>query len=276
MMTNNSNCPSSNHGAYHQPKCGYATSDTYREYLRFVEGNDGGKYDDEHATISKSLVADPDRTKPLYIWQLYSILGKQPIVDIVTDFYARIYDDHNNEWFRDVFAQISGKHHHIMTQAAYWIDAMGGGRVYHGGNYRLNFHHTYNANDIMTAKGAKVWMSHMTNAINSYDFVASGHDDPRIKPTIVTFLKMKMMKYSNEHNWEFDESDFYELEQAQLEEKESSELSELVDNSSNNGDASSRPINQTSSIQATTSVVTSSVRKSNSIDSEEKKADEVT
>lgn len=43
--------------------------------------------------------------------------------------------------------------HHIETQTAFWIDSFGGGRAYHGGDYRLNFHHEHNAGQVMNAEG---------------------------------------------------------------------------------------------------------------------------
>jgi len=36
-----------------------------------------------------------------------------------------------------------------------WIDVMGGGFFYQGGEYRLNFHHTHNAFELMNEKGAQ-------------------------------------------------------------------------------------------------------------------------
>ena len=69
-------------------------------------------------------------------------------------------------WFRDAFTSISGIEHHIATQAAYWIDAFGGGREYHGGDGRINFHHHHNAASVMTAAGARRWMHHMSLTLN--------------------------------------------------------------------------------------------------------------
>lgn len=97
---------------------------------------------DNAKNITTSLTADMDTLKPLYYWQLYSIIGHEPILEIVQDFYERLYGDDQEPWFRDAFVQISDIHHHVQTQALYWIDSFGGGKVYHGGNYRLNFHHS--------------------------------------------------------------------------------------------------------------------------------------
>jgi truncated hemoglobin YjbI len=207
-----------------EPKRGYATADSRREFARYwlsqndsMHGdNDNNNNNNGTTTVSlpDSLSANLDIAQPLYFWQLYSILGHTPIIEIVTDFYRRVYADHDNEWFRGVFARISGPNHHIATQAAYWMDSFGGGKVYHGGNYRLNFHHTYNAREIMTARGATRWMYHMTNALNGYEFEKKFPHDPRIKPCIVWFLKFKMMKYAQEHDWTFQDGDFLVLEEA--------------------------------------------------------------
>lgn len=192
-MTNNNCCP-------FEASSGYTTEDGRLQWLQ--EHN----YDEESAEkISKSLQANLDATKPLYYWQLYSLIGTEPIVSIVQDFYERVYADTEESWFRDAFASISGIHHHVQTQALYWIDAFGGGRAYHGGNYRLNFHHEYNAAKVMNAKGATRWMHHMRGALENYQ---DKFDDPRVMPCIVDFLKTKMKVYAKEHNWEFDESDF--------------------------------------------------------------------
>jgi truncated hemoglobin YjbI len=212
-------------GCPFEPKRGYATADGRREFARYWLSQNDSSHDnnniDNHnnhgtttVSLPDSLSANLDITQPLYFWQLYSILGHPPIIDIVTDFYRRVYADHENEWFRGVFARISGPNHHIATQAAYWIDSFGGGKVYHGGNYRLNFHHTYNAGEIMTARGATRWMYHMTNALNGYELETKFPHDPRIKPCIVSFLKTKMMKYAREHDWTFQDADFLVLEEA--------------------------------------------------------------
>eukprot|EP00511_Aplanochytrium_stocchinoi_P014127 CAMPEP_0204895490 /NCGR_PEP_ID=MMETSP1349-20130617/34055_1 /ASSEMBLY_ACC=CAM_ASM_000710 /TAXON_ID=215587 /ORGANISM="Aplanochytrium stocchinoi, Strain GSBS06" /LENGTH=218 /DNA_ID=CAMNT_0052062875 /DNA_START=1649 /DNA_END=2305 /DNA_ORIENTATION=+ len=117
----------------------------------------------------------------------------------------RVYDDEEDPGFRSAFTRISGIEHHISTQTAFWIDAMGGGRAYHGGDYRLNVHHSHNAASVMNAQGAKRWMYHMGNALCDLNF---SHIDVRIKPCLVDFLRTKMKKYAKEHGWRYDESDF--------------------------------------------------------------------
>ena len=115
---------------------------------------------------------------------------------------------------------------------------MGGGKKYHGGDFRLNFHHSNNASQVMNARGATRWMHHMRETIMSTDFrcvkckcvcflrARFGFDsavslgvaksdldlcsatDGRVKPCIVDFLRTKMVKYAKQHSWEFNEHDF--------------------------------------------------------------------
>lgn len=182
-----------------QPQSGYATSDTRLEWMR----RNNIIMDDDYPDDMKSLEANPDHTAPLYFWQIYSLIGKRPIISIVRNFYERVYQDKENPWFRNVFANISDIGYHISAQSAYWIDAFGGGKRFHGGNHRLRIHHEYNASEIMNARGATRWMFHMRRALQDHTF-----DDPRIQPCILDFLKIKMIGYAEDHSWSFDETDF--------------------------------------------------------------------
>jgi len=42
------------------------------------------------SSYSESLTAETDVTKPLYFWQLYSVIGENPIIAIVEKFYKRV------------------------------------------------------------------------------------------------------------------------------------------------------------------------------------------
>lgn len=188
-------------------KCGYAT---VQGRIDWLEAN-GIKDSELIASISQSLEADKDPTAPLYYWQLYSLLGPDKIHALVSRFYKRVFDDYEAPWFRTAFARISDMEHHVATQTQFWVDVMGGGKCYHGGDYRLNFHHTHNASTVMNAEGAKRWMHHMRLAIldNEKDpNTCYSSVDERIIPCLKDFLKTKMMKYASEHNWKFDDSDF--------------------------------------------------------------------
>lgn len=159
------------------------------------------------ATIPQALIANGDMDQPLYYWQLYSMLGQSRIVALVRSFYERVYADSEEHWFRQAFVEISGVEHHISTQSAFWIDTMGGGKQYHGGDGRLSFHHSNNAKAVMTAKGATRWMYHMKLALRDHAADFNSLDD-RIIPCIFNFLCVKMRKYAQEFQWKFNPSEY--------------------------------------------------------------------
>jgi len=144
-----------------------------------------------------SLNAPNSPSTPIQFWQLFSVLGPERLTAVVTAFYQRVYDD--EPWFRAVFERISGIDHHIRTQTSMWADAMGGGHYYHGGEYRLGFHHTHNAFELMNDKGAARWVSLMTDTLNT----SAAHltDDPRVRISVNTFLNYFMAKYAAEFNF---------------------------------------------------------------------------
>lgn len=145
-----------------------------------------------------SLTAPSDTSKPIQFWQLYSILGQEPIVGIVSRFYERVFAD--EPWFVSVFERVGGLKHHIVTQASMWIDVMGGGPYYHGGEYRLSFHHTHNAMALMNDKGAERWVTLMRQTLeDSADLMT---EDPRVRQSINTFLAFFMTKYADEFAFE--------------------------------------------------------------------------
>ncbi|WP_170378156.1 hypothetical protein [Ruegeria atlantica] len=145
-----------------------------------------------------SLTAPGDLSKPIQFWQLYSVLGQEPIVGIVHRFYERVFAD--EPWFTSVFERVGGLNHHVTTQASMWIDVMGGGPYYHGAEFRLSFHHTHNAIALMNDKGAKRWVTLMRETLDaSSDLMA---DDPRVRTSLNTFLTYFMTKYADEFAFE--------------------------------------------------------------------------
>ena len=149
-----------------------------------------------------TLKYNKDQSKPLYFWQLYSLLGSNRIKKIISVFYNAIFDDDNakTQWFKKAFTRIGSLNHHIRTQSAFWVDAFGGGMAYHGGEYRLNFHHHHNASAVMNEDGAKLWLFHMVNTLNSKKIDLT--KDPRVRPVINEFLRLIMNKYA--HQFDFD------------------------------------------------------------------------
>ena len=149
-----------------------------------------------------SLKASNDMKKPIQFWQLYSVLGQDPIVGIVSDFYQRVFA--NEKWFRTPFARVGDVNHHIGTQTSMWLDVMGGGPYYHGAEYRLNFHHTHNAHMLLDEKGARRWVKLMVHALqSSQNFMT---DDPRIRLSINTFLAHFFAKYASDFKFKNRES----------------------------------------------------------------------
>jgi len=145
-----------------------------------------------------TLTAPDEVNRPIQFWQLYSVLGPERIVAIVRNFYERVFDD--EDWFTSVFARVGGVEHHIMTQSAMWIDVMGGGPAYHGADFRLHFHHTHNAIQLMNEKGATRWTELMVRTLDA----CASHmaDDPRVRPAINTFLDFFMGKYARDFAFE--------------------------------------------------------------------------
>jgi len=185
---------------FHQPREGYTTAAVQWDYCE--QNPDDANCGPIDASNEYNLTAGDDPGDPLRFWQLYSVLGEEPVYEIVRDFYRRVFADDDEPWFRDAFTKIAPYEHHVATQAAYWIDAMGGGRRYHGGEYRLHFHHAHNAKEVMTAAGANRWMYHMRKTLEGVKF-----EDPRVKPCLIDFLRTKMQTYASQFGWKYNDDE---------------------------------------------------------------------
>jgi truncated hemoglobin YjbI len=141
-----------------------------------------------------SLKAPNDPNVAIQFWQLFSVLGPDPIIAIVQDFYVRVFAD--EDWFRSVFARVGPLNHHINTQASMWADVMGGGPYYHGADFRLSFHHTHNAMALMNDRGAARWVKLMNETLDGAG--AQLPDDPRVRIALNTFLTHFLGKYAEE------------------------------------------------------------------------------
>ena len=177
---------------------GYMSEKIQRDYITSAIAQKSLPSDAHRVAQIVSLTASNDVTKPIQFWQLYSVLGQDRIVNIVGNFYERVFAD--EEWFTSVFASVGGIDHHINTQASMWIDVMGGGPYYHGAEFRLNFHHTHNAIQLMNDKGAQRWSQLMLDTLD--DSAQQMTDDPRIRPSINTFLAHFVAKYSQDFAFE--------------------------------------------------------------------------
>lgn len=140
------------------------------------------------------LKASSDPNVPIQFWQLFSVLGPEPIIAIVHDFYERVFAD--EDWFVSVFARVGGVEHHVNTQASMWADTMGGGPYYHGAEFRLSFHHTHNAMALMNDRGAERWVSLMNQSLTACADQMTA--DPRVRLSLNTFLTHFLGKYAVE------------------------------------------------------------------------------
>ena len=144
-----------------------------------------------------TLKAPNDSSQPIQFWQLFSVLGPDPMVAIVETFFERVFAD--EPWFTSVFERVGGVEHYTITQASMWADVMGGGPYYHGADFRLSFHHTHNAIALMNDRGAERWVKLMNATLDA----TGGHmtDDPRVRIAINTFLMHFLGKYAQEFNF---------------------------------------------------------------------------
>ena len=177
---------------------GYMTEQIQRNYIQAAIDSGTLPKGAQRMTDIISLTAPSDVSKPIQFWQLYSVLGQDPIVELIQRFYNRVFEQ--DEWFKSVFERVGGINHHINTQASMWIDVMGGGPYYHGGQFRLSFHHTHNAMQLMNDKGANLWTKLMLETLDTSSYLMA--DDPRIRPSINTFLSFFMGKYADEFSFE--------------------------------------------------------------------------
>lgn len=176
------------------PGTGYMTEKIRRQYIEHAITAGLLPREAHRMPQILSLTAPNDSRQPIQFWQLYSVLGEQRIVKLVSRFYRRVFAD--EDWFRSVFARVGDLNHHINTQSAMWIDVMGGGAAYHGGEFRLSFHHSHNAMQLMNDRGARRWVRLMADTLNDPDIDIT--DDPRVRPAINSFLAFFVGKYAAE------------------------------------------------------------------------------
>ena len=169
------------------PSYGFTTRLMRDEYIR--AGNIAPSSD------VMTLNGHDNHSDTLYFWQLFSILGEDRIVDIITTFYADVLSDNQDTLFRETFKNSGTLEHHVKKQANFWIDVTGGGKRYPGGEARLEVHHD-NAKIIMNYKGASRWLHHMKNSIDAAEI-----NDPRVVPCITEFINFFMDKYGKVYDF---------------------------------------------------------------------------
>lgn len=176
------------------PDKGYMTEKIRQQYIQVAIVDKRLPENAHRMSQIVSLTASNDIKQPIQFWQLYSVIGPQRIIKLVTRFYQRVFAD--EDWFKSVFERVGNLDHHVNTQSAMWVDVMGGGATYHGGEFRLNFHHSHNAMALMNDRGAKRWVKLMAETLN--DPTTDLAMDSRVRPAINTFLQYFVGKYADE------------------------------------------------------------------------------
>lgn len=177
------------------PSLGFMTSLLQKEFLDTMVPKE------KHSLSSvKSLYYTDNNTDTLYFWQLYSLLGEDKIRLFIYNFYKRIFDDKEDKEFLETFIYLGDLKKHINGQTNFWLDCMGGGQTYPGGERKLRFHHSL-AKDIMNSKGAERWLLHMRFTLLDKKIYLS--EDPRVRPCIIEFINFFMLKYSNEFQFKY-------------------------------------------------------------------------
>jgi truncated hemoglobin YjbI len=153
-----------------------------------------------------SLEAPDDPDHPLYFWQLFSILGSEPVEKFINNFYDRVFLDEDDDDFRATFEKSSGKQYHVLVQMFMYLDCFGGGRFYDGEQARVDLHHKNGASNLMNLPGAEKWTKFMRASLDdeteTLDVI-----DPRVRPALNSFLKYFMDKYAG--TFHFDSSDLH-------------------------------------------------------------------
>ena len=128
-----------------------------------------------------SLIASNDIKKPLYFWQLYSILGEKYIEDLIRLFYTNLFNDEKNKWFTDEFIEIGSIEYHVKGQKNFGL-ILWERRILFRRRKKLHNYHKLVEN-IMTTEGAKLWMYHMNQALDNMTY----NKDLRVRKCIDVF-----------------------------------------------------------------------------------------
>ena len=166
---------------------GYMTNIIMNDYVKYIKR----KHNITLNPDAFSLIA-PVKSERIYFWQLYSLAGTDVIEKLIRTFYTNVFND-DQEWFTNVFIESGDIDYHVRGQTNFWIDVMGGGKFYKGGQKLLNLKHSH-VSEILNDKGAKRWMYHMYAALKSHKSILS--KDPRIIPCLLDFLQYFMDSYA--------------------------------------------------------------------------------
>ncbi|KAJ6330113.1 hypothetical protein OIU76_008858 [Salix suchowensis] len=96
---------------------------------------------------------------------LFQKLGLQTFINLSTNFYNRVYDDEEEEWFRSIFVN-SKKEEAIQNQYEFFVQRMGGPPLYSqrkGHPALIGRHRPFP----VTHQAAERWLYHMEKALDS-------------------------------------------------------------------------------------------------------------
>ncbi|XP_050227842.1 two-on-two hemoglobin-3 [Mercurialis annua] len=113
---------------------------------------------------------------------LFEKLGLQAFINLSTNFYNRVYEDEEEEWFRLIFAN-SKKEEAIQNQYEFFVQRMGGPQLYSqrkGHPALIGRHKPFP----VTHKAAERWLHHMQQALDSTTEI-----DNESKTTMMNFFR---------------------------------------------------------------------------------------
>lgn len=178
------------------PAHGNITKKVINAYIKYLIKK-GILYDfDIYNNKIRSLYFSKNKEERLYFWQLYSILGEDVITKLITDFYRKILSDSEHLWFSDVFRKSGPLMYHVIGQKRFWMECMGGGDYYNKHGKKTLYNKHYKVKDIMTMKGAVMWMRFMNETLDESEELQK--IDERVIPCIKDFLDFFMKKYSRQ------------------------------------------------------------------------------
>lgn len=178
------------------PILGYLTDENRKIFIKYILKD----FNNLNYKNINSLIASNNKHDELYFWQLFSILGENNIKLIIETFYKKIFNEKNLELFHNKFIKSGNLDYHIKHQSNYWIDVMGGGKKYLGGEELLNYKHE-KIKDIMNFQNSKIWIKYMLETL--FDLKYHELNDTRIFKTLKDFIYFKMNIYSKEFNYNF-------------------------------------------------------------------------
>ncbi|GAB2223087.1 hypothetical protein Droror1_Dr00017224 [Drosera rotundifolia] len=130
----------------------------------------------EYSGVSQSDAFAIDETS------LFEKLGLDTFIALSTNFYNRVYDDEEEEWFRAIFAK-SKKEDAIRNQYEFFVQRMGGPPLFsqrRGHPALIARHRPFP----VTHQAAQRWLHHMQQALDSVTSI-----DPDSKVKMMNFFR---------------------------------------------------------------------------------------